>query len=56
MNKEKGLVVILSHADTIDKKEGYKIILSGTDDYRSGGEIRPLKNGTTDETSKILNT
>ena len=37
-------------------KEGYKIISSGTDDYRSGGEIRPLKNGTTDETSKILNT
>lgn len=35
-------------------KEGYKIILSGTDDYRSGGEIRPLQNGTTDETSKIL--
>ena len=37
-------------------KEGYKIISSGTDDYRSGGEIRPLKNGTTNETSKILNT
>jgi putative transposase len=37
-------------------KEGYKIISSGTDDYRSGGEIRPLQNGTTDETSKILNT
>lgn len=37
-------------------KEGYKIILSGTDNYRSGGEIRPLQNGTTDETSKILNT
>ncbi len=35
-------------------KEGYKIISSRTDDYRSGGEIRPLKNGTTDETSKIL--
>jgi putative transposase len=37
-------------------KEGYKIISSGTDDYRSGGEIRPLQNGTTNETSKILNT
>jgi putative transposase len=37
-------------------KEGYKILLSGIDDYRSGGEIRPLQNGTTDETSKILNT
>jgi len=36
--------------------EGYKIISSGIDDYRSGGEIRPLQNGTTDETSKILNT
>ena len=35
--------------------EGYKLISSGTDDYRSGGEIRPLKNGTTNETSKILN-
>jgi putative transposase len=35
-------------------KEGYKIISSGTGDYRSGGEIRPLQNGTTDETSKIL--
>ena len=35
-------------------KEGYKIISSGTDDYRSGGEIRPLQNGTTNETSKIL--
>jgi len=29
--------------------------LSGTDDYRSGGEIRSThKVGTTDETSKIL--
>ena len=37
-------------------KEGYKILSSGIDDYRSGGEIRPLQNGTTDETSKILNT
>ena len=37
-------------------KEGYKIISSGTDDYRSGGEIRPTLVGTTDETSKILNT
>ena len=36
--------------------EGYKIISSGIDDHRSGGEIRPLQNGTTDETSKILNT
>jgi len=36
--------------------EGYKLISSGTDDYRSGGEIRPLQNGTTNETSKILNT
>jgi putative transposase len=36
--------------------EGYKIISSGIHDYRSGGEIRPLQNGTTDETSKILNT
>jgi len=36
--------------------EGYKIISSGTDDYRSGGEIRPTLVGTTDETSKILNT
>ena len=34
--------------------EGYKLISSGTDDYRSGGEIRPLQNGTTNETSKIL--
>jgi putative transposase len=37
-------------------KEGYKILSSGTDDYRSGGEIRPTLVGTTDETSKILNT
>jgi len=36
--------------------EGYKIISSGIDDYRSGGEIRPTLVGTTDETSKILNT
>jgi len=36
--------------------EGYKIILSGIDDYRSGGEIRPTLVGTTCETSKILNT
>ena len=34
--------------------EGCKIILSGTDNYRSGGEIRPTLVGTTDETSKIL--
>jgi len=37
-------------------KEGYKILSSGIDDHRSGGEIRPLQNGTTCETSKILNT
>jgi putative transposase len=36
--------------------EGYKIISSGIDDYRSGGEIRPTLVGTTCETSKILNT
>jgi putative transposase len=36
-------------------KEGYKIISSGTDDYRRGDEIRPAKAGTIDETSKILN-
>jgi putative transposase len=36
-------------------KEGYKIISSGTDDYRSGGKIRPTSVGTTDETFKILN-
>jgi putative transposase len=35
--------------------EGYKLISSGTDDYRSGGKIRPIKIGTTDETSKVLN-
>lgn len=35
--------------------EGYKLISSGTDDYRSGGKIRPTKVGTTDETSKVLN-
>jgi putative transposase len=35
--------------------EGYKIISSGIDDYRSGGEIRPTLVGTTCETSKILN-
>lgn len=34
--------------------EGYKLISSGTDDYRSGGEIRPTLIGTTNETSKIL--
>jgi putative transposase len=37
-------------------KEGYKILSSGIDDHRSGGEIRPTLVGTTDETSKILNT
>jgi len=36
-------------------KEGYKIISSGTDDYRRGDEIRPATAGTIDETSKILN-
>jgi putative transposase len=36
--------------------EGYKIISSGIDDHRSGGEIRPTLVGTTDKTYKILNT
>jgi len=36
-------------------KEGYKLISSGTDDYRRGDEIRPISIGTIDETSKILN-
>jgi len=36
-------------------KEGFKIISSGTDDYRRGGEIRPTSVGTTVESSKILN-
>jgi len=36
-------------------KEGYKIISSGTDDYRRGDEIRPAKAGTIRETSKIQN-
>ena len=36
-------------------KEGYKIISSGTDDYRCGDEIRPTSVGTIDETLKILN-
>lgn len=35
--------------------EGYKIISDGTSDNRSGGELRPTKFGTTDETSKVLN-
>jgi|688.fasta_scaffold231973_2 putative transposase len=35
--------------------EGYKLISDGTSDYRSGDEIRPIKIGTIDETSKILN-
>jgi putative transposase len=34
-------------------KEGYKIISSGTDDYRRGDEIRPTSVGTIGETSKI---
>ena len=36
-------------------KEGLKIISSGTDDYRSGDEIRPVLTGTIYETSKVLN-
>ena len=35
--------------------EGYKLISDGTSDNRSGDEIRPIKIGTIDETSKILN-
>ena len=35
--------------------EGYKIISSGTDDYRRGDKIRPTLVGTIDEPSKILN-
>ena len=35
--------------------EGYKLISSGTDDYRRGDKIRPASVGTIDETSKILN-
>lgn len=35
--------------------EGYKLISSGTDDYRRGDEIRPTSVGTIGETSKILN-
>jgi transposase len=33
-------------------KEGIKIILSGTDDYRCGDEIRPVLTGTIDEAFK----
>ena len=36
-------------------KEGLKIISSGTDDNRSGDQIRPVLTGTIDEASKILN-
>lgn len=36
-------------------KEGYKIISSGTDDYRRGDKIRPTSVGTIGESSKILN-
>jgi putative transposase len=36
-------------------KEGNKILSLGTNDYRSGGKIRPLKNGTTNETFKKIN-
>jgi putative transposase len=35
--------------------EGYKIISSGTDDYRRGDEIRPTSVGTIDESSKKKN-
>jgi len=35
-------------------KEGNKILSDGMSDYRSGGKIRPLKNGSTDETFKDL--
>jgi len=35
-------------------KEGYKFISDGTSDNRSGGEIRPISVGTTDETFKVL--
>ena len=35
--------------------EGYKIILSGTDDYRRGDEISPTSVGTIDEPSKKKN-
>ena len=35
--------------------EGYKLISSGTDDYRRGDKIRPASVGTIGETSKILN-
>jgi putative transposase len=35
--------------------EGYKLISSGTDDYRREDKIRPTSVGTIGETSKILN-
>ena len=35
--------------------EGYKLISSGTDDYRRGDEIRPTSVGTINETFKLLN-
>ena len=35
--------------------EGYKLISSGTDDYRRGDKIRPTSVGTIGEASKILN-
>ena len=38
----------------MDVPNWYKHISSGTDDYRSGGEIRPTLVGTTCETSKVL--
>ena len=34
--------------------QSFKIISSGTDDYRSGDEIRPVLIGTIYETFKIL--
>lgn len=36
-------------------KEGYKLISSGTDDYRRGDKIRPTSVGAIYESSKILN-
>ena len=39
----------------MDVSNWYKIISSGTDDYRRGDEIRPISIGTICETFKILN-
>ena len=47
--------MLKSYKYKLNPNEGYKLISSGTDDYRSGGKIRPTKVGTTDETSKVLN-